>query len=50
MRRGLNEVGLRILQTPQIPDVAAGTVEALDRTGAVVIEEMDVTVMPPAFR
>lgn len=49
-RRGLNTVGLRILEAPVPDDVDPRSVEALDRTDAIVIEELDVTVMPRPLR
>jgi hypothetical protein len=49
-RHGLNTVGLRVAETPEPDGVAPGSAEALDKTGTIVIEELDVTVMPRPVR
>ena len=46
-RRGHNAIGLKLLKTEPIPDTEPNTVEWLQKTGTITIEEVDVTVSPP---
>ena len=49
-RRGSNAVGLRIVETPAPDGADPGSVEALEKTGTIVLEELDITVMPKPLR